>query len=55
MVMHRLKLNDGKTECVYLVSLSNTKSINIEPIPIGDISIPPTLCHRMDAQVGKVC
>ena len=41
MVMHRLKLNDDKTEFVYLVSLSNTKSISIEPITInGDISIP---------------
>ena len=66
MVMHRPKLNDDKTELVYLVSLNNTKSISIEPITVGDISIPPTSSARnigvifdstfqMDAQVGKVC
>ena len=66
MVMHRLKLNDDKTKFVYLVSLNNTKSISIEPITIGDISIPPTSSARnigvifdsmfqIDAQVGKVC
>ena len=66
MVIHRLKLNDDKTEFVYLVSLNNTKHISIEPITIGDISIPPTSSARnigvildstlqMDAQVGKVC
>ena len=66
MVMHRLKLNDDKTEFVYLVSLNKTKYISIEPITIGDISIPPTSSARnidvifdstsqMDAQVGKVC
>ena len=66
MVMHRLKLNDDKIEFVYLVSLNNTKSISIEPITIGDISIPPTSSARnigvifdrtfqMDGQVGKVC
>ena len=43
---HKLKLNDGKTEFVYLVSLNNTKSIGIEPITIGDISIPPTSYAR---------
>ena len=66
MVMHKIKLNDDKTEFVYLVSLNNTKSISIEPITIGDISIPPTSYARniivifdstfqMDAQVGEVC
>ena len=64
--MHRLKLNDDKNEFVYRVSLNNTKSISIEPITIGGISIPPTSSARnigvivdrtfkMDAQVGKVC
>ena len=64
--MHRLKLNDDKTEFVYLVSLNNTKSISIEPITIGDISIPTTSSagnigvifdstFQMDAQFGKVC
>ena len=42
MVMHRLKLNDDRTALAYLVSFNNTKSISIEPITIGDISIPPT-------------
>ena len=46
MVMHRLKLNDDKTKFVYLLSLNNTKSISIEPITIGDISIPPTSSTR---------
>ena len=66
MVMHKLELNDDKTEFVYLVSLNNTKSISIEPITIGDINIPPTSYTRniivifdstcqMDAQVGEVC
>ena len=66
MVMHRLKLNDDKTECVYLVSLNNTKSISIEPITIGDISISLISSawnigvmfdstFQMDAQIGKVC
>ena len=66
MVMHRPKLNDDKTEFVYLVSLNNTKSISIEPITIEDISIPPTSSARiigvifdstiqMDAQIGKLC
>ena len=59
MIMHRLKLNDYKSEFVYLVSLNNNKSI-------GDISIAPTSSARnigvifdstfqMDAQIGKVC
>ena len=66
MVMHRPKLNDDKTEFVYLLSLNNTKSISIEPITIGDISIPPISSARnigvifdstfqMDEKVGKVC
>ena len=46
MVMHGQKLNDDKTEFVYLVSLANSKSINIEPIKIWDISIPPTSSTR---------
>ena len=64
--MHRLKLNDDKTEFVYLASLNSTKSISMEPITIGDIFIPPTSSARdigvifdstfqMDAQAGKVC
>ena len=65
MVKHRLKLNDDKTDFVYLVSLNNTKSISIEPITIGDISIPPNSSARnigvifdsmfqMEEQIGSV-
>ena len=46
MLMHRPKLNYEKTEFVYLVTLNNTKSISIDPITIGDISIPPTSSAR---------
>ena len=44
--MHRLKLNDDNIQLIYLVSLNNTKSISIEPITVGDISIPPTSSAR---------
>ena len=55
MVMYRLKLNDEKTEFFYVVSLNNTKSINIEPITIGDISIPQLFPHRILVHVSNGC
>ena len=46
MVIHRLKLNDDKTEYVYLVSSPSGDNIDVEPITIGQSSIQPTLSAR---------
>ena len=63
--MHRLELNDDRTEFVYLVSWNNTKSISIEPITIADIMLPTSSernigvifdnTFQMNVQVGEVC
>ena len=66
MVIHRLKLNDDKTEYVYLVSSQSSGDIDVEPITIGESNIQPTTSARnigvildsslnMDSQIGKVC
>ena len=66
MVIHRLKLNDDKTEYVYLVSSQSGGDIDVEPITIGESNIQPTTSARnigvifdsslnMDSQIGNVC
>ena len=66
MVIHRLKLNDDKTEYVYLVLSQSGGDIDVEPITIGKSNIQPTTSARnigvifdsslnMDSQIGKVC
>ena len=46
MVIHRLKLNDDKTEYVYLVSSQSGGDIDVEPITIGESNIQPTTSAR---------
>ena len=66
MVIHRLNLNDDKTEYVYLVSSQSGGDIDVEPITIGESSIQPKTSARnigvifdsflnMDSQIGNVC
>ena len=66
-VIHRLKLNDDKTEYVYLVLSQSDGAIDVEQITIRESSIQPTTSARnigvifdssfkMDgSQIGKVC
>ena len=66
MVIHRLKVNDEKTEYVYLVSSQSGGDIDVEPITIGECNFQPTTSARnigvifdsslnMDSHIGKVC
>ena len=41
MVIHKLKLNNDKTEYVYLVSSQSGGDIDVEPITIEESSIQP--------------
>ena len=42
MIIHRLKLNDDKTEYIFLVSANNSGKITPQPIRIGEATITPT-------------
>ena len=66
MVLHRLKLNDDKTEYVFFVSVQNSGKITIQPIHIGDATITSTPSARnigvifdetlnMERHISKVC
>ena len=45
-VTFRLKLNNDKTEYVYLVSSQSGGDIDVEPITIGESNIQPTTSAR---------
>ena len=42
MIIHRLELNDDKTEYIFLVSAKNSGKITTQPIRIGEATITPT-------------
>ena len=46
MIIHRLKLNDDKTEYIFLVSANNSAKITAQPIRIGEATITPTPSAR---------
>ena len=46
MIIHRLKLNDDKTEYIFTVSANNSSKITAQPIRIGEATITPTPSAR---------